>query len=76
MSRATYLAKDESNANRFQGSPKSMQFKGVYDYFILNKMLIIVRKRKRKHLTLKTDSQIFAHDLETKSRINIKIVLH
>ena len=56
-------------------SSKFIQFKGVYDYFVLCKMYRIICERKHEHFTLKIDNQVIAHEHETRSRVNNKLVL-
>ena len=56
-------------------SSNFIQFKGVYDYFVLCEKYRIICERKHEDFTLKIDNQVIAHELETRSRANNKLVL-
>ena len=56
-------------------SPKLIQFKGVYDDFVLCKMIRIIREIKHVHFTQKIYNQLFPHNHEIRSRVNNKIVI-
>ena len=65
----------QSKRNNFPSSPNLMQFKGVYDYFVLCKMFRMISEHKNKPLAQKTDNQLFGSDQESSSRANNKLVL-
>ena len=50
-------------------NPKIIQFKCVYDYFVLCKIYRIIYERKHEHFTLKIDNQVITHEHETRSRV-------
>ena len=74
ISRAITLVTDQSNTNQSEMRSKFIQFKGVYDYFVLCKMYRIIHERKHEHFTIKIDNQVIAHEHETRSRVNNKLV--
>ena len=65
---------DQSNTNLLQMSFKFVRFEGLYDYFAPCKMFRIICERKHVHFTQKTYNQLAAHDHETRSTVNDKIV--
>ena len=75
ISRAISLIMDNSSTKRLQTTLRFIQFKGVYDYFVLCKMFRIICEQKHKHFTQKTYIQLKAHNHKTRSRVNNKLVL-
>ena len=74
-SRAISLIEDQTYTNELQMSPELVQFKGVYDYFVLCKMYINIREQKRVHFCQKIYSLLFPHHHETRSRVKNKSVI-
>ena len=55
-------------------SPKFIHFKGVYDCFDLCKMRRIICEQKHEHFPVKIYNQLIAHQQETRSRVNKKLM--
>ena len=69
------LVTHQSNTSHLEISSKFIEFKGVYDYLVLWKMYRLICERKHEHFILKIYNQVIAHEHETRSRANNKLVL-
>ena len=66
---------DKSSTKQLEMKSKFIQFKVVYDYYVLCKMYRVIRERKHEHFNIRIDNQGIAHEPETWSRVNNKLVL-
>ena len=73
--RAITSITDHSNTNQLQTSHKFIPSKSVCDYFVMCKMLMIICERKHEHFTQKNYNLLIAHNHETGSRVNNKLVI-